>query len=408
MPRYRHALHYIVLWVAGSIGFASNVSADITNYAVFGKNGVALTGKDVVEAGLVGSNGPVAIGTFSQLSAGIGGGGDFNTSASAPGSMSIGGPITFNGNVYLGSFNNLYGPINAGADASFGSSLKTNFDINAGGSFNASFSTINANVHAGVDAKLTTSFDTVTGNVSGNHNVEVQGVVNGNVTYGNTLTTGAFTHLNGLVVHGTTPVSPIPYLPQTVPAADAFTSGGATITDGGSAAAPLAPGSYGGLGFSSFADLYLGPGNYYFSSLAFNGLTSLHLVNLTGSNSIHIYSTGDISGSLFFPTVNGQSFTAADPALASNVLLETLGNYSLDSDMYGTIFAPNGSITLGNFRTICGSLIAGDTISAGSLTVGYVAPFEAAYVVPEPAALPLAALMVGALACRRERSLSRR
>jgi hypothetical protein len=78
---------------------------------------------------------------------------------------------------------------------------------------------------------------------------------------------------------------------------------------------------------TGFANLYLGPGNYYFSSLAFNDLTSIHLVNLTAGSPISIYSTGDISGSLFLPTVNGVNWSSADTALASNVLFETLETF---------------------------------------------------------------------------------
>jgi hypothetical protein len=241
----------------------------------------------------------------------------------------------------------------------------------------------------------------VTGNVSANHDVDIEGTLTGNVRYGNTLTTGSSTHISGSSVKGTTPVQPLAYVPKVVPPADVFTSGGATVTNGGTAASPLAPGSYGGLGFTGFSDLYLGPGNYDFSSLAFNGQTSLHFVNLTSTNKIHVFSTGDISGTLFFPTLNGTSFSSADPALAANIVIETLGNYSLDSDMDGTIFAPNGSITLGSFRNINGSLIAGNTVNAGSVTVNYVAPAETVYAVPEPECLSLLALAFPLLARRR-------
>ena len=65
-------LSWAFVWVAiVCIAIEQNASAEITNYAVFGGNGVTLTGKDIVGGGLVGSNGSVAVGTFSQFSAGI-------------------------------------------------------------------------------------------------------------------------------------------------------------------------------------------------------------------------------------------------------------------------------------------------------------------------------------------------
>jgi cytoskeletal protein CcmA (bactofilin family) len=398
----------VVALAVGSVGLSFTAvpftarAAGITSFAIFGGNGVNITGGATVNSGLVGSNGSVSVGTFSKIFGGLAGGGDLNTPANAGGSMHMDGPTTFNGNVYYGSFNNLFGPVNAGQDAFFGSSLVTNSDITVGGEFSASFSTIKGNISAGIDARLTTSFDNVTGNVSANHDVDIEGTLTGNVRYGNALTTGSSTHISGSSVKGTTPVQPLAYVPKVVPPADVFTSGGVAVTNGGSALSPLAPGSYGGLGFTGFSDLYLGPGNYYFSSLAFNGLTSLHFVNLTGSNKIHLFSTGDISGTLFFPTVNGTGFSSADPALASNVIVETLGNYTLDSDMYGSIFAPNGSITLGSFDKIDGSLIAGNTVNAGSVTVNYVAPAETVYAVPEPGCLSLLALALPLLARRRK------
>jgi hypothetical protein len=380
------------LFISAGFPAAARAVGEVGRYTVFAGQGINLTGGLVVPYGSVGSNGNVAIGTFSHIGGGVGGGGDFNSAAQSPGASTVGGPITFNGNVYMGSFDTVVGPINIGASAVFGSSLNASSDITAGQGISASFSTINGTVRAGGDVNFTTSFDTITGNVFGNGNVNLQGTVNGNVTYGNTLTTGGFTHITGSTTHGTVIVSPASYVAQSVPAADVFTSGGANVTNGGSAATPLPPGSYGDLGFTSFADLYLGPGNYYFNSLAFNGLTSLHFVNLTPTSHINIYSTGDISGSLFFPTVNGVDFSQVDPSLAANVSLETLGNYSLDSSMFGSIFAPNGSVTLTNFETVYSNVIAGATINAGTITV-----------LPEQASLGLLALTAPLLLRRRRR-----
>jgi hypothetical protein len=364
-------------------------------YALFAGGGINSVGAITVPNGDVASNGPISIGTFSKLGGGIYGAGDFNTAGNSPGASTFAGTMEFNGNIYLGSFDTVGGRINAGKDGIFGSSLNASSGVTVGGNYNSSFSQITGDINAGASVLLSNSFDTVTGNVFANQNANVQGTVTGNVTYGISLTTGPFTHINGTTHSGTLASAPQSYVPVALPVANPFISGGADVTNGGTASTPLPPGSYGNLALTGFANLYLGPGNYYFSSLAFNDLTSIHLVNLTAGSPISIYSTGDISGSLFFPTVNGVNWSSADTALASNVLFETLGNFSLSSTVYGSVFAPDGSASFSGGETIDGTLTVGGTINAplGGLTV----------FVPEPTSFCVVAGVVPILMRRRRR-----
>ncbi len=382
-------------------GLSSSAFADISAYAIWGRQGVHIGQSANVISGLTGSNGPVDSGDFVNYRGGLMGGGDLTYTGN--GEYNVYGPTTFNGNASFGIYNTFAGPINSGGNVSFSGSPTVTGDISAAGSVTiGGAGTLHGNIKAGGDAIIGGVFTIQTGNVSANQLLTVNGTVNGNVTYGGVLAVGTFGAISGSRSRATMPVLPIAYMPQTLPAADVFSSGGANVTAGGSAAAPLAPGSYGSLAFSGFSDLYLGPGNYYFSNLNFSGLTSLHFVNLGGASKIHIFSTGDVTGTLHFPTVNGVKFAQADPSLGANVLLETLGNFTMSSDFYGSIFAPNGSITTGSYATIDGSLIAGNLVTAAvGTTVNYAAPLETAYIVPEPASLSLVAIAIPILVRRR-------
>ena len=68
----------------------------------------------------------------------------------------------------------------------------------------------------------------------------------------------------------------------------------------------------------------------------------------------NIFATGNVYEDTFANvTVNGASYSSANSSLAANVLLETLGDYSQNSlgsvNFFGTIFAPDGDVTIGRF-----------------------------------------------------------
>ena len=95
-------------------------------------------------------------------------------------------------------------------------------------------------------------------------NADIEATVNGNVTYGNMLTVGTFGTISGKRMQAPTTATPAHFAPMTVRPADYFLSGGANVSNGGTLAAPLAPGKYGALSLGNFQDLYLKPGTYYF------------------------------------------------------------------------------------------------------------------------------------------------
>ena len=97
--------------------------------------------------------------------------------------------------------------------------------------------------------------------------------------------------------------------------------------------------------------------------------------------------------------------STANQAAASQVFWETKGTYTSLSDQFGAVFAPNGSITFGNFDNIYGALVSGQqVILPGSNTVNFVGNTD--LTVPEPGVLALlasGALCLGGLMRRRKK-----
>jgi len=373
----------------------------LPDYSLFGARGVFLQGA-TVNGGVVGSNNDVNVGSFSSFSA-LAGGGELN--AQGP---TVAGNVTFNGNVSLGGAN-VGGSINSGRDVSLTAFAKAHA-ITARGDVTFNGSSLNGDVTAGNNFSLG-SFVTLNGNVAANNDVLINGsTVRGNATYGNTLYFGPFGGtITGSQTVGNVLASPTPFSPLALPPAAQFTAGGPDLTTGGSQANPLAPGVYGDIHLGTFQDLYLRPGNYYLSSLEILNSQRIHLVGLTAQNGINVYVTGNITeGALSDTIVNGQSFASADPSLSRNVLFETLGNFTQNSlggdNIFGTIFAPRGDVTFGQFSHVDGSVLAGGRVFSGP---GYVQNFQLSGLaaVPEPPTLAMTAvglLAAGFAALRRQ------
>jgi hypothetical protein len=286
---------------------------------VFGNQGVTYNG-GTISGGLLGSNGDVNVGVFSTL-AGVSGGGALNVPSA--GFVTINGPVSVNGDVTMGVFG-----------------------------------TINGNVEAG-------------GNVS------MSGIVNGNVKHGGSFSTGFFGSVNGSVQQA--PAGFKPFAKVTVPGATSFTAGGPNENVPTFDNVTLQPGKYGDLTFGSppfgSATLNLSSGKYFFSSISANGsaFNTLNL-NLT-KGPIEIFVTGNVDlGGAFTTLVNGNAASSANSALASQVLLESLGNVSASgffttTTFFGTIFTPNGDINTGFDSSVIGSLVAGHSINASSTSV---------------------------------------
>jgi hypothetical protein len=373
---------------------ATTTATHAADFAVFGNRGVNIAQSATID-GLVGSNFDVNVTAFSTFGGVVGGGTLFGSSFTSKGDVVFNGDVyaassTVLGTLYAGNTVNLAfssgntGTIVAGGNVLQGQSATTTGNIFAGGSFtNQNFSQVNGNVYA-------------------NGSAYINGAVNGDVKYQGTVSVGPFGAVTGSKLVGPTPISPLAFAPVTLPAATQFSSGGPAVTTGGTAATPLAPGSYGALSIPTFGDLYLTAGDYFFDSFFFDG-DDIHLVNLSPNNRIRIFVTGNVYHDTFTDvTVNGQPFASADASLVGNVLLETHGHYSQTPPglgsvtFFGTIFAPYGNITIGIYSSVKGSLLAGGQIDIG---VGFNMPL-----IPEPASLSLLAMGSLALLCRRRSS----
>jgi hypothetical protein len=352
-----------------------------TGYAIFGGGDVSVN--DSVVGGLVGSNNNVTLGSFLTIDGAVGGGSFLNSL----GSSTVNGPVTFNGNVQTGG-------------------ITYNGAINAGGAVNLGAFYHSVGIVAKGDVTLNGGFSSTTGNVlaGGNFALTDSGVVNGNVTANGTIT-------NNGTISGTrtpnagVPVNPATFTPVTLPAAANFTPGTTNI----SGTVNLAPGKYGNVVASTFNTLTLTHGNYYLNSLQLEGSTTLQFDLSQGP--INVFVTGDISGTAFtslnvkapgsstFQPIFGTNNlpNPAVEALASEVFFETLGDVNdgnpFGSSLFGTVYAPNGNITV--TAPVIGSLVAGGTVSVGSGTVYYVG-----LTVPEPGSMILFGIGAGGAAVR--------
>jgi hypothetical protein len=377
--------HFFVLFLeAGNVrlftllGFVAAVSvpslvqaaepADPMQAAVFAGGNLTFNAFDAVTGGPVVANGNVLHNGGSLDVPSIYAGGTFtDTRASF---QNTSGEILFGGDI-----TNLGGP-----GSIFGG------NITSGGSiaFLTANETINGNVTARNNVALTFAFSTINGNVLAGGDVSLIGTVVGNVTYGGNYTLSGFGQVTGTTTHGGA-VTPTPYVPLTLPAGRALAPGASDVTLGNSETRSLAPGAYGAVTFGAGDTLQLSAGQYIFSSIS-NGFAFNNLSFDTSGGPINIFVAGDWDFKLG-QVINGQPLSggAPNPLDSTGIFLEVGGNFTADASLYGTVFAPNGNITLDSFASVTGRVLAGHdvTINTGSVTV-----------VPEPASA--AVLLAGA------------
>lgn len=340
----------------------------LTTFAIFGAEGMALDGPAKIDTGLIGSNGYVSLGPSVQC-AGITSGSLRFTSV---GGVAVSGPITVNGEIALGLASKINGDINGGANIAVSPQSHVNGSITAAQDIKVGAAgDMTGDIHAG-RSFFQEAFHTLNGNVLANEGAEIGGTVNGSVTC-RTLSVPFGGHVNGQAKPGTGDVVPLKYTPVTLPAADPIPVNEHTITGSSAPDAPVRPGHYGALILADNQKLYLTAGDYYFSRVVLSKTSSVHLVNISDTHGLHVFVATDITVGIFVKTfVNGQPSADADASLAKKVLWEVGGNFeaapdgSGSGDFFGAVFAPKGSISVGNYEHLTGSLVSGRRVTAGA------------------------------------------
>jgi hypothetical protein len=360
---------------------AATVSAaqptDPSTLAVFAGGSLTFNSFSTVAGAPVATNGSVAHNGGSLNVPSLYAGGTFTATGAA--FQNTTGDILFNGTI-----SSLGGP---------GSTIGGNV-TSAQGSvlLRSSSTTISGNVTAAGDVSQPFSFGVINGNVLAGGNVGISGTVGGNVTYGGTYTPGPFATVGGTITHGGA-VTPTAYQPLTLPAGRNLTGGTNNITLATFEDRTLLPGTYGTLAFASGNTVSLTAGDYTFAGIT-NSFTLNELSFDTSGGPIRLFIDGNLNFNLV-QVLNGQPLFVGgtpNPADSLKVLIEVDGSYTGNADLFGTIFAPNGNITLNDFADVTGRVLAGGNVFLGDTDVT---------VVPEPAALT--ALAGAGLLLRRRR-----
>jgi hypothetical protein len=291
------------------------------------------------------------------------------------------------GNVELTSYSTSIGPIYAGGNLAldFGYGIQRSSQ-NSGDMY------ARGNLTLG-------NLSDVNGSLYANHSVTLGNdeSVTGNIRYGTGYTNGSsFNTIGGTATQQFDTVAPVG-----LPKATSFTPG---FTDAiHNTSFSLAPGSYGAVTESGlFQSVHLTSGTYYLNSLSLLDSTSLYL-DFNGTQPIKVYVQGDINiDSGFNVYVNGVAVGNGNNGLqtgyAGLTLFETHGNFTMGSGFlnyfYGTIFAPQGSVTM-NVQDMFGSIIAGGDIKGNVYMDERSSQLVTA---PEPATIALVAIAAPGLA----------
>lgn len=235
-----------------------------------------------------------------------------------------------------------------------------------------SSTTVNGDVTAGGDVVQDFSFGTINGDVLAGGNVEIDGTVNGNVTHGGLLTLGTFATVTG----NTSSRAPVRFDQFEAPALNPSSAlqGGAndinleTFED-----ITLSPGTYGSLNFASSNTVSLTAGTYIFDAIVSDfSLNELALDTSGGEIFIYI-DDSDVSLNLI-QSINGVRLFAGgapDVLESNNVTLEVAGSLNLESDFFGTLLVPDGSLSLGGDLTGRAFVRLDVDLSADIVTVNF-------------------------------------
>ena len=376
------------------------LAANANDFAIFGRDSLTFEGFIDITGAPAASNGNVrhtgGSGSFPALF----GGGTLLGEGTAR--TNVLGDVIFNGDVTINHLSDVGGSVHSGGNLDFkgGGFATVGGDLIATGSVTTGSTVTVNNILAGGNVGIGSSSH-VLQNVGSNGNVHlgISADVDGHVTHAGTLTMDAFATV-GSSSTGTVTPAPKTYTHVSLPPATSYTSGGADVILNILDNRTLAPGSYGDLAFNGSSTLNLSSGTYFFDSIDTTSPTgSLITLNLNLNNGpLRILVTGDVDLDVVLPLqVNGAPMSNANPALAGGVLLESHGDIFFEGDFFGTLFAPQGTITTGTINNIIGSVIAQNAVIGSSTDVTYVT----SSFLPEPGSLSIAGLAAGILMRRR-------
>lgn len=258
---------------------------------------------------------------------------------------------------------------------------------------------VNGNVTAAGAVTQDFSFSVINGNVLAGGDVLIGGSVNGSVTHGGALTFGPFADASDISGASTAggPVTPTPFVAPALPAGTAAVAGFNDINLDTFDDITLAPGTFGTLNFASANTVSLSAGTYVFQNIVSDFSLNELAFDVTGGD-IQIFIVEPDAGFDLIQSINGERLFAGnepDPTLADAITLEVADSFTLGSDFFGTLFAPNGDITLEIFTGVEGQVLAGgNLIFEGSNAVNTI--------IPEPATAAL--LTLGGLLLTRRRA----
>lgn len=212
---------------------------------------------------------------------------------------------------------------------------------------------------------------TVNGDVAAVSGVDFEfvfGEINGNVRSGGTINITAT--VNGTTSPSTPALTPFELPP--LPVGRTLTAGANDVNLETFEDITLAPGTYGTLNFASANEVTLTSGSYVFENIVSE--FSLNELNFdTRGGSIDLYvAADDFAFDDLVQAVDGVSLIGAgapDPELSNNIFIEVAGNLTIGSEFYGTIFAPNGDVTIETFSDITGRVFAGGNVTVGSVDI---------------------------------------
>ena len=181
-----------------------------------------------------------------------------------------------------------------------------------------------------------------------------------------------------------------------LPPAATFIAEGDDILTGENESTQLYPDSYGRLHLGGENELYLSSGDYYFDRISIAEELDFYL-DISGGD-INIFSSGyvlideDLDVFLSIDGVSYNSYADVDPVLAGSIFYEFQGPFFVlghNGELFGTVYGPNGGITIGNNCGITGALYSGAEVTLGNYSGLSFEPANRFQPVPEPATILL-------------------